>query len=730
MLNHLKTKLTRKQFLIYLAALIGGVIVLPRLKAKLWSLKAAKNLAAVGDTTTTSRPAETQSCVMTPTVPPVVIPGARSMTTANRTSGVAPLGVFFDAVDTASPTWLSGVVQPSPTLEEKTVNSQPVNITGATVAWTSNGGTTGTGTLTFAKATNTFTWAAPGDSAGAGVAWTVDGQKVLTSANGQTIGLKVTFASLPASNQNDSITMGSTNQPDYGSFYYEWDFGDPGSGHFTTGRQNSEGVYPSKNSATGFVAAHVYETPGTYMATLRVIDAAGTEYEYIQNITVLSEPVGGWTTYYVSSSDGNDSSDGLSEATPFSTLAKAITMVGTNRRILFKRGDNWTDNKEYLISATGPGIIGAYGTGAKPIIKRTLSNYGTILRFSGNDWRLMDIELIGPNTGASTDGAGVSPRAGGSHLLVFRVTVSGFGQAITTNFNYNLPIGYLVSECNSGTLHNFLEDFYGGFVQGGLIGNDFGESGEHICRIIHARKCVIQANDMTNPGGAHSLKFHNQYFGVSTPEGRFTVISDNFFSQPSGWTVALGPQNANYDERTRDVVFERNYVRGSSVYAWLRNSVFRNNIVVAGSQQEHLEGVVVDRRGIEPTPSWIRIYNNDLYTPYSGTQVWSHFYGIRVKSGDDIHAYNNAASAPNWTGFTPVAVYVNSGANCNFSNNLLANDLGWIDPSTNDFRLTVNSNLIDTGTNDVLPWCRTDYDLNQRPQGKAIDVGAVEYKTP
>lgn len=40
-------------------------------------------------------------------------PQVPAMTTASRTSGVAPLAVFFDAVDTVDPPWTSGVVQPS-----------------------------------------------------------------------------------------------------------------------------------------------------------------------------------------------------------------------------------------------------------------------------------------------------------------------------------------------------------------------------------------------------------------------------------------------------------------------------------------------------------------------------------------------------------------------------------------------------------------------------------------
>ena len=102
------------------------------------------------------------------------------MTTASRVTGVAPLSVFFDAVDTipegtASPfAWASGVVQPT----------------------------------------------------------------------------------------------------DREGTRYDWDFGDPAAGTWrTTGL--------GRNSATGYTAAHVYENPGTYTATLSVMDTAGTVHELL-----------------------------------------------------------------------------------------------------------------------------------------------------------------------------------------------------------------------------------------------------------------------------------------------------------------------------------------------------------------------------------------------------------------------------------------------------------------
>ena len=78
------------------------------------------------------------------------------------------------------------------------------------------------------------------------------------------------------------------------------------------------------------------------------------------------------TDYYISSS-GNDANNGRSSSTPWKTIAKvnsAFSIMKPGDRILFKRGDTFYGTLK--ISKSGlsgsPIIIGAYGTGANPII--------------------------------------------------------------------------------------------------------------------------------------------------------------------------------------------------------------------------------------------------------------------------------------------------------------------------------------------------------------------------
>lgn len=68
--------------------------------------------------------------------------------------------------------------------------------------------------------------------------------------------------------------------------------------------------------------------------------------------------------YYVSNS-GNDTNDGLTTSTPFTTIAKAISVSSAGTTIALNRGDSW---RKTLIVPYDSMTIEDYGTGAKPLI--------------------------------------------------------------------------------------------------------------------------------------------------------------------------------------------------------------------------------------------------------------------------------------------------------------------------------------------------------------------------
>ncbi|MBB6670763.1 RICIN domain-containing protein [Cohnella nanjingensis] len=78
-------------------------------------------------------------------------------------------------------------------------------------------------------------------------------------------------------------------------------------------------------------------------------------------------------TYYVSSSGGSDGNSGTSPSAPWRTLAKVSSRVfKPGDQVLLKRGDAW--NEALYMHGAGTAVspikVGAYATGARPMIKR------------------------------------------------------------------------------------------------------------------------------------------------------------------------------------------------------------------------------------------------------------------------------------------------------------------------------------------------------------------------
>lgn len=94
---------------------------------------------------------------------------------------------------------------------------------------------------------------------------------------------------------------------------------------------------------------------------------------------------GGWTDFdesadtvkvYVSSSDGDDNNDGLSEAKPVKTIGKGKSIIrdGMPDRLLLKRGDVWNEAlgtwSKSGKSATEPLVVSTYGSAVeRPLLK-------------------------------------------------------------------------------------------------------------------------------------------------------------------------------------------------------------------------------------------------------------------------------------------------------------------------------------------------------------------------
>ncbi|MBL0275011.1 MAG: PKD domain-containing protein [Anaeromyxobacter sp.] len=550
-------------------------------------------------------------------------PGVGPMTAAHRTSGVAPLSVFFDGVDTvpegaASPfRWTSGVHQPA------------------------------------------------------------DG--------------------------------------DHEGLHYAWDFGDAGSGRWpTTGG--------GRNTATGYTAAHVYETPGTYQVRLEVTDKAGVVRAYQQAITV-TEFRG--ATYYVSA-QGSDAADGRTPATALRTAERGFAKVnGANRRLLFRRGDRFPMPRPAVLSAPGPGLVGAYGAGSRPVLESTVPEEGAII-VRGPDWRVMDLEISGPGTG-NNGAIGFDVSRQTVDALFLRLAAPGWNVGI--GWGDWTPIlatphdGVTVMECEvAGSRTNGM---YVGGRRLALLGNDVHDMADsHVLRVWQAHKAVIAHNRLWNPGATrHAIKLHGGAFGGARPETRWVTISDNLIRGKT-WSVAIGPQDGGVDERLSHVVFERNRFWGEAsvqvdLEIWARQVMVRNNLFDGTGASRYYTAVAVGRRGVEPPPEEVRVLHNTVVR----TDPSSEFEAFKVQpAAGGVLFRNNLASAPSAP--RPVLVSGAGGPGFVSDHNLLVPLSAFTDAAGGDLTLGAGSPAVDGGRS--APEVRADYFGQARPRGAGVDLGAIE----
>lgn len=131
---------------------------------------------------------------------------------AKRDKGdVTPGGTFESILDLRSiGNWLA-LLLGVPTAQ-KWVSVQPANVSGVTIHYAESGCPSGNGTLSYASAGTTLSWAGQGESAGAPVNVSAGGNFLIPSnVGGHGVYVTVTPASLPGGNINDvNITVHST----------------------------------------------------------------------------------------------------------------------------------------------------------------------------------------------------------------------------------------------------------------------------------------------------------------------------------------------------------------------------------------------------------------------------------------------------------------------------------------------------------------------------------------
>jgi hypothetical protein len=402
------------------------------------------------------------------------------------------------------------------------------------------------------------------------------------------------------------------------SALYQWNFGDP------------SGQY---NTLTGWNAAHVYNTPGTYTVTLSVTNVNGKTTSTSANVNVKAD---NRRAIYVDTS-GSDRNSGSSPSSAVQSIYRAEQLsTGGNVRILFHAGETFTVTHPIGVSVTHANVyIGSYdGTNATIYLEGPDAG---IQSFSGGGNLVikdLTFDSVYKPSGNDPEIPATAIFPGGTNTLVENCTFLNVDYAVNAEV---APVGVMMldnSAPNPKTLRAYL--FWGEGSDDVIIGNyDANSTQQHCLRTSGVDRILVADNNFTNLAGLKGT--------IEIQKGTYAYVIGNTLNDGP---LRAGPRGENTEPAstvTDWTVFNGNRVTGTQIEIWpgTHHMLIENNIIEHnGLADININPVDAQGRNI----SDIRILNNTgIDTSKTGNFIYAN-YGLPNGS---LIVGNNLFVAPN-----------------------------------------------------------------------------------
>jgi hypothetical protein len=394
-------------------------------------------------------------------------------------------------------------------------------------------------------------------------------------------------------------------------------------------------------------------------------------------------------TYYVSNA-GSDNNLGTSESSSWQSAQKVgSASLQPGDKVLFKRGDTWTG--ALTISKSGvqdnPIIIGAYGSGDKPVFRNPGGTWNRAVSLTGS-YIVVENILV-----RDTSEAGIFIEVGAEHNIIQNIEGVALGQAIMVKGNNNV------------ITHNYLHDLVmvvntvGGDDDYGANGVVIRSSGNEISynKIVNGK---APSYDYGFDGGAFELYSSNQSMDNN-------VFHHNWAANNEGF-LEVGSQG------------------GQSV----ANNTFSYNV---SYKNEKFASIHLGTTGFGTQTTNMRIENNTIVEPDNSNKqlfwIWSPATPSTMSFTNNIVYSAVKGGASNQIGFTHShnLFYMSGGASLGLSpdtTDITGSDPKFVNLGGEDFHLQAGSPAINKGVN--LGYTK-DYEDHAVPIGAAPDIGAYEY---
>lgn len=313
-------------------------------------------------------------------------------------------------------------------------------------------------------------------------------------------------------------------------------------------------------------------------------------------------------TYYVSTS-GSDSNNGTSTATPWADLSVSVGKLSAGDVLLLKRGDTFNETSTVNVADANV-TVGAYGTGARPIIDGQTNypvdngHYAPMVKISANDVTVKDIEI------RRTNGHGL-------YIAAARATVNG----VRTFETY--MAGIIAAGVDSPTVVNSEVEKAAmgwGVYRDASYDNDPTKNYPYsVMPSALSFKTVtngIASNNKVGPGWGEGI---NAWYGSQN-----TLFEDN--------TVFCQRNIGIYNEFSQNTVIRRNRVIGCSLSDYYRSNGYVGDGIVINNERDASPGT-----GAAASKN-IDIYDNVVVNTLAGVAFWNQF---EPTNHQDIRVVNN-----------------------------------------------------------------------------------------
>jgi hypothetical protein len=428
----------------------------------------------------------------------------------------------------------------------------------------------------------------------------------------------------------------------FADLLYLFDFGDAASGNY------ANGVLAGKSKqfyAGGPVAAHVYEHPGSYTASMWVFDGTTMHGPVTQAVTITDPDTvyaGALTTVVSTDGDFTGSPAGATQVTS-SNFATAMATYGlSNRRVLFKAGQSFTAAASTLLSSARSNLyVGSFGGGAKPDITATTNSIsilaglanGSNAANNAKNWNVTGLSFKA--TPGITGVIGVNPGpyipAGADITLPL---YAPFFTIHNCDFEGCLAPANIAGGGNVRSKLTVANVAHGVATSGGVAlyssnaylcatldcsANNAG-GGEHVLRAQAGIKQQFASNDLLNPAATkHYLTIRGSADYVSTDIcAEYNKILGASNTTAIDWAVQVAPNSVGANEQIDRATVRWNYIDANQK-CQTACIIEAKNVTVAGNvfrfkdmTQAGAIGVSVVRPGGSAVPAsdGIRIYDN------------------------------------------------------------------------------------------------------------------------